>query len=205
MSDSWKEITRATYNAVAEGYAYRDTQEIDETEEHRSAAAMFCKLIPAGGRILDVGCAAGRDARYFHDRGFEVTGIDFSERMIEEARSVNPAIEFEVMDFEALRLDRTFDGIWAAASLHHLPKKNLPGVLQNLYRLLKPGGQFFVKVKHGDRDGMRSNEKFGITANRYFAFYEVPELETALQDSNFTVSSIRTVTDDEWIDALCTK
>lgn len=82
----------------------------------------FLPLIPAGGRILDLGCGSGRDSRYFIEQGFQVTAADGSEAL---CRLASRYIGQEVlcMDFRDLAFKNCFDGVWACASLLHVPRE----------------------------------------------------------------------------------
>ncbi|MDP4000313.1 MAG: methyltransferase domain-containing protein [bacterium] len=205
MPDDYKEVTRATYDVVADSYAKRDKGSVDESDDVHAALNEFASLLQPNARVLDTGCAAGRDS-YFLDRfGFRVTGIDFSPEMVERAKRTVPGATFKVMDFEELPFTNEFDAVWANASLHHIPKRNLPVVLAAINRALKPGGYFFIKVKHGAADSIRENEKFGGKIKRYFAFYQNDELHRLLEEAGFSILSIKNTTQDEWVEATAEK
>lgn len=201
MTD-YKEITRGTYDSVAEQYAARDKELVDETADVYAALNSFAELVPKGGKVLDIGCGTGRDTFFLAERGLQVTGIDFSQAMIERARKLVPSAFFEVKDFEQLDFMNEFDGVWANASLHHVPKEQLPGVLNSIKRALKPGGYCFIKVKHGQADGLRDNEKFGKVISRYFAYYGNQELRELIEGAGFSIQTLENTTEDEWIDVV---
>ena len=98
--------------------------------------------------------------------------------------------------------EHKFDGVWANASLHHIPKDHLPMVLKKIHNLLNEGGLFFIKVKHVDQEGIRTNEKFGKTLQRYFAFYKPNELVALLSSAGFSILSNELTTNDEWVDIV---
>lgn len=96
-----------------------------------------------GGSVLDVGCGVGRVAHCLHERGFDVTGIDVSEPLVEKARSVFPDIDFYVEDVRESRFDsKSFDYVvFSFFGLDYLvPKAERTTALKEIYRLLKPGG-----------------------------------------------------------------
>jgi 2-polyprenyl-3-methyl-5-hydroxy-6-metoxy-1,4-benzoquinol methylase len=75
-----------------------------------------------GGRILDAGCGPGRDALAFAERGYELIAFDASTAMVRVARErVGSRIVVHLMRFEDLNGQSEFDGIWACASLLHVP------------------------------------------------------------------------------------
>ena len=112
----------------------------------------FMKKLPAGGTILDLGCGAGRDSRMFIDKGFAVTAVDGSSAMAREAeRHLDMTVG--VMEFSAMPWVAAFDGIWASASLLHVPRPALGTVLGLVHRALKPGGLHYASYKAGEADG----------------------------------------------------
>lgn len=202
----YKQITKNTYNSVVEDYADRDEMVIPETPDVNSALKEFVKLLSPHAKVLDVGCGAGRDSRVLAKNGLEVAGIDFSEKMIEAAKKKNSKVEYRLMDMEEISFPKnSFDGIWANASLHHIPKSRLPSVLQKICTILKNNGVFFLKVKLGDGEGIKEDQRFGYTIKRYFAFYKPEEMQDLLEKSGFQILSWRTTTNNKWLDVFAKK
>jgi cyclopropane fatty-acyl-phospholipid synthase-like methyltransferase len=84
----------------------------------------FIKLLPAGGRILDVGCGAGEPiAQYFIKCGFKLTGLDASPKMLEMSKSRFPAATWIEMDMREMKLDTKFDGIVSWNGFFHLTRE----------------------------------------------------------------------------------
>ncbi|MGK5595449.1 MAG: class I SAM-dependent methyltransferase [Parachlamydiaceae bacterium] len=79
--------------------------------------------MPSGGSIIDIGRGSGRDVKNVSDKGFRVTGIDFSPSMIEIAKRNAPKAIFKTVDIHSLNLEDIFDAAWADASLLHIPKE----------------------------------------------------------------------------------
>lgn len=202
----YQKITRAAYDLVAGEYAKRDQCVVPETFEVRAALRCFVRLLPRHATVLDVGSGAGRDSRFLHDRGLRVIGIDFSPRMVAVARKINPRIRYQIMDIEQLKFKvGMFDGVWANASLHHIPKKRLKKVLSKIYIVLRSGGIFFVKLKYGKGERMRANITFGKPTTRYFAFYHIRELSKLMRTAGFKILSAHTDQRQEWIDIFAKK
>lgn len=200
---NYKQITTTTYNDVAAAYAARDRAIVDESPDVQEAIDTFALHLPPGARILDIGCGAGRDTRTFRARGFKVTGIDIAEQMIAQARRADPRGTYVVMDAEALTFDAgSFDAVWANASLHHVPKHKLHGILKKLRTILTPGGLIFIKVKRGYGDLLRTNRNFDRDVVRYFTYFTVGELTELLVAERYTIIGARTTTKREWVDVL---
>ena len=201
----YKEHTRDTYNRIADAYIERDTRQVNETAEVNASLEHFAALLPAGGLILDIGTGGGRDARFFARLGKSVVAIDTADQLLQKAAAVHPndAITYKVMDMENLDFPaQTFDGVWANASLHHMPKQNLPAVLAQIATILKPEGYLQVKVHHGEGEGMVPETKFGIAIERFFANYTPEELRQILIATGFLPEYVRLATDGKWVDAL---
>ena len=153
----------------------------------RDMQELFIKKLK-GKRILDVGCGPGSDAKYFSDRGFEVTGIDLTKNFIKMASKNAPKASFIVMDMRKLDFaDKSFDGIWANVSFLHLPKSEGKGVLLEFARVLKQGGLLYLSVKTGE------GEKFVTERTkdrRFFSFYNADEIKEAIKSCGFNVSDV---------------
>ena len=87
----------------------------------------FSEFILRGGYILDFGCGSGRDAKAFLDMGYRVEAVDGSEKLCELAPQ-NIGIAVRKMLFSELDECEKYDGIWACASILHLPKDELKSV-----------------------------------------------------------------------------
>ncbi|MBI4053789.1 MAG: class I SAM-dependent methyltransferase [Candidatus Doudnabacteria bacterium] len=108
----------------------------------------FIKQLPRGGKILDVGCAGGRDSRFFARRGFHVVGIDLVDEFLRVARKKVPQARFLKMDARKLKFAaNSFDAVWANAVLVHVQKKDLLPVLKSFWKILKPGGRVHLRMK----------------------------------------------------------
>ena len=139
--------------------------------EMQSLYAPFLELISPGRKILDAGCGSGRDSKAFKDRGFVVTAIDASENMANHASQLleQPVNFVRLQDVAFIS---EFDGIWASASLLHVPRLELDDVLLLLIRALKPNGVCFLSFKEGD--GERQD------GGRYFNDLQLESLERLL-------------------------
>ncbi len=129
---------------------------------------IFIELLEPNAYILDAGCGSGRDSLYFLEQGFKVCAIDGSEEMC-KAASDYIGKPVECLKFQDISYEETFDGVWACASLLHVPKQELPDVLRKFYRALKPGGVMYASFKYGYKE----EERLG----RFFSDYHLEEIE----------------------------
>ena len=109
----------------------------------------FLELLPKKASILDAGCGPGRDAIYFNKLGHDVTAFDASIEMVKISTQKlgQPTLQMSLQD---LSFENQFDGVWANASLLHVPFEELRDVFEKMYRSLKPAGILYVSFKYGN-------------------------------------------------------
>lgn len=109
--------------------------------------------------MLDAGCGSGRDSKVFLGKGYKVTAFDAGETMANLAAEY-AGIPVLRLRFDQLRFEERFDGVWACASLLHVPRHEMDGALFNLYRSLKPGGIFYASFRYGYGETVGENLLF---------------------------------------------
>src|SRR6202046_5393931 len=135
--------TRASYDAVAAGYAERFRDELAAKPLDRAMLAAFAEQVLArdAGPVTDVGCGTGRVTAYLDGLGLPASGIDLSPGMIEVARRTYPGLRFEVGSMLALDLpDGALGGVLAWYSVIHVPDERLPEVCAEFRRGLARAG-----------------------------------------------------------------
>ncbi len=152
----------------------------------------FISFLKDKKKILDVGCGAGVKSKYLTGKGLNVTGIDFSEKLIEIAKREVPGAQFHVMDMKDVsNLGIKFDGIFAQASLLHIPKKEISDVLKGLLLCLISGGYLYVAVKGTRPDGkdeevLKEND-YGYQYERFFSYFTLDELKKHFFDLGLSI------------------
>lgn len=119
----------------------------------------FTRHLTPGARILDAGCGSGRDAKAFHEMGYQVDAFDASSAMVELARQYT-GLPVQLMSFSEIDCKAQYDGIWCCASLLHVPSSELPAVMQKLADALKPGGVWYVSFKYGEGERVQGERRF---------------------------------------------
>lgn len=172
-----RNVTIGFYNKCAEDYS-EDTFNIDFSNVQKR----FLSIISANGFILDFGCGSGRDTKYFLSQGFQVDAIDGSIELCKIA-SENIGIEVRQMLFQELAEVDKYDGIWACASILHLPKDELVDVLRRVLRALKVDGIIYTSFKYGDFEGERDGRYFTYFTEKSFVEFAkmIPELRVKEQ------------------------
>ena len=155
---SISERTLAHYNEHAQDFwqgtkGHDVSQNVSALLQHIQAAAPLA--------ILDFGCGPGRDLLTFKQLGHRPTGLEGATKLAEMARAYSGCEVLE-QDFVALALPpNAFDGVFANASLFHVPSAALPRVLRDLYLTLKPGGVLFSSNPRGDGQEGWNGERYG--------------------------------------------
>lgn len=114
-------------------------------------------------KILDVGCGSGRDSVFFANQGFEVVAIDGSRNVIGLAKQTDTRIDWQCLRFDEIakqNWQNQFTGIWACASLLHVPFDDLPKLLNDLIRCLKSDGILYASFKYGDAEREKDGRFF---------------------------------------------
>ena|GEM_PF-392164 len=122
---------------------------------------LFASALKPGGAVLDVGCGSGcPEAKYLSERGFQVTGIDVSDKMVREAVKNNIVnARFIVCDFFDFAPEEKYDGIVAVDSFFYFPLEKQPEVYARLANLAKPG--CYVLFTHGNKENEGLDHMFG--------------------------------------------
>lgn len=147
--------------------------------------------LPKGARLLDLGCGPAQDSRYLQKEQFRPVGLDGTWPFLLRARRRARRIPLVQGDFEAIPFRAcTFDAIWAAASLIHLPKKRLGPVLSALKEKTKEGGALAATFAHGRGEGVLRE---GWIPGRYFSYFKKDELARIVRAAGWEIVHLETV------------
>ncbi len=151
---SKEELTLGYYERHAQEFA-AGTQAVDFSRMQDR----FLALLGPGSLILDLGCGSGRDSRRFLGEGHRVLAVDASEELCQIA-SRHAGIAVTRATFLEYDPHCELDGIWACASLLHVPRLDLPRMLRRYLGFLRPGGIFYASFKYGDTEEVRGGRFF---------------------------------------------
>lgn len=187
------------YNQNSKQFVH-DTQDVKFTE----IQDYFLSYLKPGASILDFGCGSGRDTKYFLEKGYSVDAIDGSEELVKIARE-NTGIEVKQMLFQELNETERYDGIFACASILHVPYTELPDIMRRIHQALKQRGITYISFKYGTFEGERNG--------RYFTDLNEEKLQGLLKEvPGFTVESIRITgdarpgrSDEKWLNVILRK
>jgi len=178
---------------------FAETANVDMAALHQR----FLAHIQPGGLILDAGCGSGRDSKAFLSSGFSVVAFDASPELAKLAsQHLDQAVA--VRTFADVVERAAYDGIWACASLLHLPATQIPAALRRLWAALKPGGTFYVSFKVGEGERVHAGRYYTDASERTLRdWLEVLPLVQTL-DCWLTADQ-RPGRQDQWINAIAVR
>lgn len=196
---------RETYNRIAEDW-HKDHQEDDWWIEGTN---VFISFLKQGNEILDVGCGGGFKSNYLQKRGLRVEGIDFSEKLIDIAKKEVPEATFMLMDMRDVRkIPKKYDGIFAQASLLHIPKNEIAKTLSALVSKTKRNGYVYVAVKgmkkgRGEEE-VKEEKNYGYPYERFFSYFSLEELRKHFKNLQLQIvyEKIERAGNTDWIQVI---
>ena len=184
------------YNKNADKYC-KNTLNVDMSKIY----CLFLQHLPFGALILDAGCGSGRDSLYYLNQGYRVVAFDGSSELARKSSELT-GLQVEHCTFEEFHSREQFDAIWACASLLHVEKEKLAGVIKHLAGFLKKGGIFYMSYKYGDRDYEKDDRHFSC-----FKEEDFKELVAGLDELDIielfqTVDVRKDRPDEYWLNCL---
>lgn len=189
---------RDSYDRVAADYADLLRDELAAMPVDRAVLGLFAELVSAdgGGEVADLGCGPGRITAHLASLGLSARGIDLSPGMVAVARRDHPGLRFDVGTMTALDLpDRALAGALAWYSVIHTPTGQVPAMLAELARVLRPGGRLLLAFQVGDEPShlrRAYGHEVSLVVHR-----RTPELVTRLLAEAGLPVHIRTVREPE--------
>jgi SAM-dependent methyltransferase len=177
------------YDSTSVAQAEATIDSLNQDPFDRQILEMFAsKLAPCSGLLCDLGCGPGQVARFFHDQGYQVIGLDLSAGMLREARKFHPGIRFAKANMKKLPFkDGELAGIIGFLSLCHIPRWEIPSVLAELRRALRPSGLLLLAF-HLGRGTFFRTESWGKPVSLQTTLLQSLELQEYLRAAGFQVS-----------------
>jgi superfamily II DNA or RNA helicase/SAM-dependent methyltransferase len=169
----------------------------------RAVYERFLPYIPEGGSILDAGCGSGRDAKAFHEKGYAVTAFDASAELVQRAK-LNTGLNVQHLTFAGVTDELAYDGVWACASLLHVPISDIPNTLAVLWSSLKYGGAFYLSFKLGLGERVHNGRRFTDADKSQLLEWSnsLPDVDSI---QTWITEDQRQDRDDRWINAVILK
>ena len=192
------DLTLNYYQANAARF-FADTQSVDMTPLYER----FLPLLPAQALILDAGCGSGRDSKAFLQRGYRVVAFDACQALVELAQQ-HTGQPIAHRDFSQICEVNCYDGIWACASLLHLPENEVAEHIQRLWQALKPGGVFYLSFKYGEGEREQAGRHFTDATETRLAHWlkNIPDLAST---ETWITEDQRPGRNERWLNALLSR
>lgn len=168
-----KNITIKTYDSIAKKYQELFQDDFSEKKYYDK----FLRIIN-GKKILDVWCWIWNYTNYIYEQNFDISGIDFSDKMLNIAKNRYPDISFLKMEITDIQLNDKYDGIVCANSLFHIKKSDINKVLNKFYELLVPWGNILFILLNWQWEWFQKeplNENL-LTFVNYYSINEFTEI-----------------------------
>jgi 2-polyprenyl-3-methyl-5-hydroxy-6-metoxy-1,4-benzoquinol methylase len=186
-----KSDLQQSYDAVASAYAEEFKDELSQKPFDRKMLAWLVQKTDGRGTICDMGCGPGQIARYLHDCGAPVCGIDLSEEMVRVATRSHPQISFRqgnMLKLEGVP-DSTYAGIAAFYAIIHIPRSSVVTALIELKRVLMPEGVLLL-THHIGSEIVHRDEFLGEQVSIDFIFFETKEMKEYLTQAGFVLDEV---------------
>lgn len=197
--DERVERTVDTYEAVADEYQslHGDRSAVAPiVEAFRERVVTSTEGDDRKPRVIDVGCGPGWEAATFDAAEIDVVGVDITRSFLLDARERAPGGAFLRGDMRTLPVaPGAADGVFALASLLHVPKNEVDDTLGEFARVLSSDGVLTCVVKGTDQQS--DDSPYGETDRRHFEFYEPAELRDRIHGVGFEIETLRA--EDGWV------
>jgi SAM-dependent methyltransferase len=149
VADPRTQLVADGYDVIGETFAEWRTRIVGDPRDEWEGELV--RRIPAGARVLELGCGSGPPETQRLARRFRLTGVDISPRQIERARAAVPEAELICADITALELpDSSFDAVVSFYVFNHVPRELLAPLLGDIHRWLVPGGWLLTAFGQSD-------------------------------------------------------
>lgn len=180
MTKQNKERAYESYDEIVQWFDHARTNTLMESEYLN----LILNSVPAGSSVLDLGCGTGElIAQFFIDRGFKITGVDGSKKMIELCKKRFPSEQWIVSDMRNINLSQQFDVVLAWHSFFHLDQDSQRKMFKIFETHIRPGG--ILAFTSGEEEGEVWSDNGGQML--YHASLSTKEYEKLLNENSFTV------------------
>ena len=182
-----RDSVKKNYDLIAEQYSNEFGNYIEDLDVYEE----FEKVLVENAKILDLGAGSGRTYSYFNKKGYEYTGLDFSEEMREYAYKLHgefPYIVDDMMNLKKYFADNSLDAVFAVYSLFHLPKDDLKKLFADVYDVLKVNGVFLFTYQIGQGEEMVDEPYLNENGKKvlYMSYQTNEEIKKLLDSFSYT-------------------
>jgi SAM-dependent methyltransferase len=187
MAADCRSLVRTTYDHLAVEYAKHLNDELEGKPMDRLLLDRFADRMRGVGPVCELGCGPGHVAAYLHERGVDVSGIDLSAAMVEQARRLHREISFRCADMLALDVeDGAYAGVVSFYAIVHLAPEELSAAFLELRRMLRPGGAALLAFHMGD-EVLRPSDLWGIPVSLAWVLFRTDDVVRCLTAAGLAI------------------
>jgi ubiquinone/menaquinone biosynthesis C-methylase UbiE len=173
------------YDTVAKEYAEAFSGEHEKKPKDREILHRLSQEIGDRGPVWDFGCGPGQTTTYLKNLGIEISGLDLSEKILEQARSIHPGIHFRKGNILELGFEKdSIAGVVAFYAIVHFTEEQVGIAFREVFRVLQPGGIFLFTYHIGEQT-IHLDEFLGKKIDIDFMFFSTDFIFRCLKDSGF--------------------
>ncbi|MBE0556835.1 MAG: methyltransferase domain-containing protein, partial [Proteobacteria bacterium] len=173
------------YDAIAKEYAEAFIGEHEQKPKDQEMLRRFAQEIGDGRPVWDLGCGPGQTAKYLRDLGVEISGLDLSAKLLEQARAIHPEIHFRKGNILELEFeDDSIAGVVAFYVVVHFTEEQVGKAVREVFRVLRPGG-IFLLTHHIGEQTIHVDEFLGKRIDIDFMLFRTDFMFRCLTDSGF--------------------
>jgi ubiquinone/menaquinone biosynthesis C-methylase UbiE len=173
------------YDTVAKEYAEAFSGEHEKKPQDREILRRFSQEVGDRRPVWDFGCGPGHTAQYLKNLGIEISGLDLSEKILEQARLIHPEIDFRKGNILELEFENdSIAGVVAFYAIVHFTEEQAGTAFREVFRVLQPGG-IFLFTYHIGEETIHINEFLGKKVDIDFMFFTTDFISSCLKDSGF--------------------
>ena len=176
---------RTAYDGVGKEYAETFSGEHEKKPKDQEMLRVFSREIGDRRPVWDFGCGPGQTAKYLKNLGIEISGLDLSEGMLEQARKAHPDIHFQKGNILDLEFENgSIAGVVAFYAIVHFTKAQVGAAFREIFRVLQPGGLFLLTYHVGD-ETIHLKEFLGKRIGLDFMYFGTGFILDCLKENGF--------------------
>ena len=173
------------YDTVAKEYSDTFSGEHEKKPKDQEILHRFSQEIGGRRPVWDFGCGPGQTTKYLKNLGIEISGLDLSEKIIEQARTFHPEIHFRKGNILELEFDDdSIGGVVAFYAIVHFTEEQVGMAFREAFRVLQPGG-IFLFTYHVGEETIHVEEFLGKKIDIDFMFFTTEVISGCLKKSGF--------------------
>ena len=181
---------RENYDRLADEYAVHLFDELLYKPLDRDLLDRFASEVRVPGEVCDLGCGPGQVARYLHEAGTKVFGLDLSPQMVDNARQLTPDVRFVEGNMLALEIaDQSIAGIASFYAIVNIPEPSLPQIFKEMARVLRPDGLLLLAFHIGDQV-VEVTDLWGRQVTMDFFFFLPSTIGKYLKEAGFRIEDV---------------